>query len=539
MKVLKKILFPSLCCLAVFKANAQFTVTNDGMALVSIESGLTVSILGGYTTKDNVISAANGKIDNQGTLQLTGDWTNNNSLALPNPFSTNAGLVVFNGTALQNIFAGTNPTTFYDLTIANTGGAAAGVLLGTNTTASNLLMLTSGPVTTGVNTLIHSSTTAANLTYGLPATLSFVFGNLRRYIAPPVNASTYFFPISNGTAATDRHLFSYVNASLNGVTYLDASVADFVQAGANVDANLVATQELTPIEFTVGEAAGQTVLWTLTPDAAPTGGSYAMRLYVENTTLTVAEDDMFCPIQRSDLTNYDKFLSNDGTTTIPTEGAAGRIYSAGAGYAERAGITFFPAGHQFGIGLGVVPLPVELLSFDAKPNGSIVDITWTTASELNNDYFLVEKSRDGISFDEVVQVQGAGNSSTLLLYQEKDYEPYNGISYYRLKQVDFNGEYAYSNLVAVNFHGGSMIEVYPSIVSKDEPLNVSFSGNRETKALIVVRDLQGKEFYSKIVLVASDKEVFAIDTQGKLAAGIYFVVASSDDTIYKKKIVVK
>ena len=57
--------------------------------------------------------------------------------------------------------------------------------------------------------------------------------------------------------------------------------------------------------------------------------------------------------------------------------------------------------------------------------------------------------------------------------------------------------------------------------------------------LVVVRDLQGREFYSKVIILGSDKEVIAIDPSGKLASGIYFIVATSDNNIYEKKIVIK
>ena len=100
---------------------------------------------------------------------------------------------------------------------------------------------------------------------------------------------------------------------------------------------------------------------------------------------------------------------------------------------------------------GITPLPIQLLSFTAEKNKSTVDIKWNTASEINNDYFTVEKSKDAIHFSKLVIVPGSGNSNSEKNYAAKDNSPYNGISYYRLKQTDFDGKFEYSNIVAVDF----------------------------------------------------------------------------------------
>ncbi|TAL59117.1 MAG: T9SS type A sorting domain-containing protein [Bacteroidetes bacterium] len=250
---------------------------------------------------------------------------------------------------------------------------------------------------------------------------------------------------------------------------------------------------------------------------------------------------MFCPIKRNAATSYSVWATDDGTTSIPATGDPGRIYNAGSGYAQRTGYTTFS---KFGIGKAPAPFPVELLFFDARPSRNFsgenaVDVTWATASESNNDYFSVECSQNGLHFEEVTRVTGAGNTSTTHNYSAVDNEPYNGISYYRLRQTDFNGQFTYSNIVRVNLPAGDVMLVYPNPSGKDEPFNVSISGKKGKKTVIVLRDLLGREFYSKAFIVSSDREVFAVDTEGKLASGIYFVVAASDNTIYEKKIMIK
>jgi hypothetical protein len=110
-------------------------------------------------------------------------------------------------------------------------------------------------------------------------------------------------------------------------------------------------------------------------------------------------------------------------------------------------------------------LPVELLSFSAAYNDKIVDLDWSTASEINNDFFTVEKTKDGVGFSPVVYVKSAGTSNQLLYYHASDQSPFEGTSAYRLKQTDFDGKYQYSGLVAVTTHTSGKPEIVA--LSKD------------------------------------------------------------------------
>ena len=94
-------------------------------------------------------------------------------------------------------------------------------------------------------------------------------------------------------------------------------------------------------------------------------------------------------------------------------------------------------------------LPIELVSFTGYNNGSVNILNWTTASELNNDYFTVERSFDGENFIPIGVVEGAGNSNTLLNYTLTDSNPQIGNNYYRLKQTDYDGKYTYSQIINI------------------------------------------------------------------------------------------
>lgn len=97
------------------------------------------------------------------------------------------------------------------------------------------------------------------------------------------------------------------------------------------------------------------------------------------------------------------------------------------------------------------PLPIELLSFTAQAQGTLVDLEWSTASEKNNDYFTVERSADAVAFEPVLRVAGAGNSQQLLQYRDADRDPMTGLSYYRLRQTDYDGTSQVSDAVPVFF----------------------------------------------------------------------------------------
>ncbi|WP_198172703.1 discoidin domain-containing protein [Hymenobacter ginkgonis] len=122
--------------------------------------------------------------------------------------------------------------------------------------------------------------------------------------------------------------------------------------------------------------------------------------------------------------------------------------------------------YEFALFGTATPLPVSLLSFTAAPQGSAVAVKWSTATELNNAGFEVQRSADGTSFTALAKVAGAGNSQTLKEYQYLDAAPLLATSYYRLKQVDHDGTATYSPVVAVQAAASSAalatINIYPN-----------------------------------------------------------------------------
>ncbi|KAF5028861.1 hypothetical protein DSECCO2_654630 [anaerobic digester metagenome] len=111
------------------------------------------------------------------------------------------------------------------------------------------------------------------------------------------------------------------------------------------------------------------------------------------------------------------------------------------------------------------PLPVSFIGFYGEKVFDGSELTWITASENNNDYFTVERSLDGIEFEAIGKVDGAGNSNVVRTYKFSDYGPLSGVVYYRIKQTDFDGKFKYSDIVTLDFTTDEeplIVELFPN-----------------------------------------------------------------------------
>ena len=118
-----------------------------------------------------------------------------------------------------------------------------------------------------------------------------------------------------------------------------------------------------------------------------------------------------------------------------------------------------------------IPLPVELASFEGKEESGIVELKWVTESELNNDFFIVERSPDGREFNPVAKVSGSGTTNDKHTYFALDNYPYNTITYYRLVQHDFDGSVNYSKIISVRvtIDGDRKTGIFPNpVISRTE-----------------------------------------------------------------------
>jgi hypothetical protein len=172
-------------------------------------------------------------------------------------------------------------------------------------------------------------------------------------------------------------------------------------------------------------------------------------------------------------------------------------------------------------------LPVKFIYFAANNSNGNVNLNWSTASEINNKGFVIERSVNGKEFTYVDFVEGAGNTTKTTKYNKVDAGAFKvtGVStlYYRLKQVDFDGTIAYSNTVKVNENesASGLVKVYPNPFAKS--FDVSIVAEHDAKASILVSDISGKLVATTTVELVKGSNTTTVNGLDALTSGIYFV----------------
>ncbi len=171
------------------------------------------------------------------------------------------------------------------------------------------------------------------------------------------------------------------------------------------------------------------------------------------------------------------------------------------------------------------PLPIELFNFYLENLSNRIVINWQTLSEHNNAYFEIQKSANAKDFEKIGTVEAAGNSAELLMYSFVDVEK-NGVVYYRLKQVDFDGNYTYSQILSSE--NATKTVFYPN--PSNGSINLSISNENSTVSIV---NSMGNVVYRESF---SDKGNYIIDLKNQ-ANGVYWLeVISNEDTTIEQLI---
>ena len=178
----------------------------------------------------------------------------------------------------------------------------------------------------------------------------------------------------------------------------------------------------------------------------------------------------------------------------------------------------FQDGDRFSIGNTDVtmPLPVELIAFEATPLDEMVRLDWSTATETNNDYFTIERSKDGESWKTLSRIAGSGNSAEIIHYYSIDHNPMDGLSYYRLKQTDFDGGFSYSDIQMVD-----LSTAFDKLIATPNPskgiftLSKGLNGNEHVR----IFDRQGRQMNGFNI---EDRSGLVLDLSN-FPDGIYFL----------------
>lgn len=313
---------------------------------------------------------------------------------------------------------------------------------------------------------------------------------------------------ANGVATDPSFAVDDIRLAVAGA--VESFTAEYFKSNPQVDYNNVVNPFINHIS--------QCEYWVLNRDAG-----------TSSRTVTLTWDNNSCGVTNlGDLTvarfnglSWDD-RGNGGTTGTT---AAGTITSAAA-QTDYGPFTLASITPQN-------PLPVELISFNAAYKKNYVDVTWTTASEINSNYFKVLRSQDGINFSEMETYRAAGNSTSMLNYSHRDKEPFPAVSYYQLNQVDYDGTPYYSKVVAVRApdkqNDFTLINLVPQ--SSQQQITVNIYSDDDKKVVAEIFDKEGRTVFSEVFNLHEGVNAIVIDNL-ILSRGIYALqLASSTESI--------
>ncbi len=185
-------------------------------------------------------------------------------------------------------------------------------------------------------------------------------------------------------------------------------------------------------------------------------------------------------------------------------------------------------------------LPVKMLYFEAEKLGETQSLLkWATASEIDNDHFEIERSADAQTWEKIGQQKGAGTTDIQTNYSMTDESPLQGVNYYRLKQVDVDGNFTYSNIAQVTFSGSEVqsttLNVYPNPLNQSNQLNIALSSTTENISEVNISNSIGQIVYSTSLPQIQNYQVIGLN----LASGVYTVsIRTQSNNVLSSRLVV-
>ncbi|MEO6883038.1 MAG: T9SS type A sorting domain-containing protein, partial [Bacteroidia bacterium] len=299
---------------------------------------------------------------------------------------------------------------------------------------------------------------------------------------------SYDFPVGNTTS------YQRANINFTAATSIPNLLARFdtpAPAGPQGNTECATTYNLADLN---------NGYWTITASSNPTTGTYTTTLYP---------------------TAYSNSAGASGWTVIKNDGGPWFL----SGVCQASTVTMvvrklMSGFSKFAVAQATVPLPIELLSFTGQNQGSSNLLSWATASETNNAFFTVEHSEDGSSFTQVAQVSGAGNSTQEHDYSTIDRNPFNPITYYRLKQTDYDGHFTNSDVIAIQskLPDVNISNIRPNPTKDNVSCDVSTPVNGQVQIQIV--DMYGKILIDQTQSVAQGITTLSTNLSN-VSPGIY------------------
>ncbi len=491
-----------------FKNSKTWTSASDFTSVGgTVRFDGTTTLSGTGTWQFNHVQIENGDSFSQGTvngsnptsISISGNWTNNNSVASTG-FTHRNNTVIFNGSMAQSISEIGGEETFNNITFSNS--LTNGYAIALNDDLNIISLLTMSMESDGGDVDLNGN--------------SINLGNTG---------------VISGESSTDciqgtSGFISFsINMSTNNTTYSDIAGTglSLITGAANVP--------------------GATFISRSPAEETGIGNTSILRSYniipSTNTLLNLTMKFVFFDSElNGQISDTDMALwrSIDGGSTWDYEQGVW-TNNGDADYITLTGIDSFS---KWAVSNGFSnPLPIKLLQFSASAVDEHVVIEWQTATETQNDYFTIEKSIDGISYSPIAYVTGSGTSASANNYIYYDSEPNFGISYYRLRQNDYYGNSECFSPVAISIKSPNKFDIMilpnPTCIGEAQ-IMITSAVNAEV--LVVVYDMLGKQYYSK-VLINESETVVAIDKEQNIKPGTYVIIASTNGETLQKKLVIR
>ena len=320
---------------------------------------------------------------------------------------------------------------------------------------------------------------------------------------------------SSGTIASSPVPSTTALASVAGNYTFGLLVVDALNCTASASTVVKAITQVSPsISATCGNTGG--VEWVNLLEG--NGASWAWtttsggRFYTD-ATLSPASDGTTSALQAP----YVTFLGDYSVSITDANGCTGNgTYTITAGTCS-------------------VTLAVSKLDFAAQKQGGSALLTWSTATELNNNRFEVERSGNGTNWQVIGTVKSKGNSNTLTKYSFTDALPLNGINYYRLRQINNDGGQQHSQIEKLQFTGQWVVKMYPNPAQSF--IGLEFNNDKDEKAAIVIQNAQGSTIFTTTQQLVKGLNRITLNQIQPLAQGTYIITLGTNGNIFRSKFV--
>jgi hypothetical protein len=418
----------------------------------------------------------------------------------------NTGMVTLNSTSAfsqnQNL-SGSGTYNLNNLTVNNTFATSPSVTLNKDVNVSGGLTLTSGIVYTSATNILALATGATS-TSGSAS--SFVSGPISK-----VGSTDFVFPTGKGTSWRRTSVTNITASSTFRAEYFNTPYTS--TSPVNSPLTNVSLEEYWQVDRIVGT------------------GNANLSLYWENATASGINNCANLTIGRWNGSSWDE---RPGTTT-------GGSSCAGAGTGvvlTNAALTAFSPFTFGSRSSGVNPLPIELLGFYATCDPKQVVLSWSTATESNNDHFVLERSTNGIDWTDISHIKGAGTSTSKKTYAYNDTSYINNISYYRLSQVDLDNKKEMLKILSINcVPKNEEMKLYPNPATNELSVEFDLSQNYG-EGLIRLMDNLGRVNLQQKVDLVKGINIYRLPLH--LSQGLYSILFSSEHLILPvQKLIIK